>query len=589
MSHLKLIVIIVIYLVTVEYVYNCSKRRMERLLHPHIVRVEDDDIEKYVSEDSFQPIRVEIDWSLFNENVKDVNKAFAKAIREEVIPQTVEIYQKIVKVRRFKKKLNFPHVSKCDTYTVPEKLKREGVIADLVIFPILESTGEFITERVEAAASYCAQSSLDGRPIMGFIEYRPNLEAGDQHHVDYHIWLTFHELTHVFVFNDSLFDTFINPLTGQKLPKDQVMRKYEINGMDMNFVVSPKVRELAAKHFNCPNAIGVPLENKGSEGTKDSHWNRKAMNGDVMIAKSFGENLISDITLALFEDSGWYKVDYSLSNLFIWGKNRGCDFLYCKDCFENKQVDSKNNIFNVKSKYPREFCSNFNNPVCSTHNYFRGSCAVSENITSMSEHLKFMPFSQANFGGGDMHLDYCPIAQETKDNQDYYGGSCKLGSTNNLHPHEKVCPNCACVVSNLDPISLLDVAEKKKLKIKMGKAKLNTTDNKIYFKKSKHLRSSCMEFTCKEHDGKKDLYINVFDSSYKCDKRYIEIPELGTIKCPLRSLLCHEKFNCKFGCVTRFGDPPIKNRKLKKAKKMSRTSRYKTKKKRGFKSVLKFK
>ena len=37
-----------------------------------------------------------------------------------------------------------------------------------------------------------------------------------------------------------------------------------------------------------------------------------------------------EITLALFEDSGWYKVYYETANIFLWGKDVGCDFFLQK-------------------------------------------------------------------------------------------------------------------------------------------------------------------------------------------------------------------------------------------------------------------
>lgn len=35
---------------------------------------------------------------------------------------------------------------------------------------------------------------------------------------------------------------------------------------------------------------------------------------------------ISEMTLAKFEDSGWYKVNYEYADNFLFGKNKGCDF-----------------------------------------------------------------------------------------------------------------------------------------------------------------------------------------------------------------------------------------------------------------------
>ncbi len=38
-----------------------------------------------------------------------------------------------------------------------------------------------------------------------------------------------------------------------------------------------------------------------------------------MIAMNTGHNVLSPITLGLFEDSGWYTVDYNKAGFFTWG------------------------------------------------------------------------------------------------------------------------------------------------------------------------------------------------------------------------------------------------------------------------------
>jgi hypothetical protein len=57
-----------------------------------------------------------------------------------------------------------------------------------------------------------------------------------------------------------------------------------------------------------------------------------------------------------------------------------------------------------------------------------------------------------------------------------------------------------------------------------------------------------MEYKCVQNE----LYINILDKHYHCTKRYLEIEDFGTIKCPLKALICHPKYNCKFGCVERY-------------------------------------
>jgi len=46
-----------------------------------------------------------------------------------------------------------------------------------------------------------------------------------------------------------------------------------------------------------------------------------------MMGETSSESYVSDMTLALFEDSGWYIPNYDYSVEMQWGKNQGCSFL----------------------------------------------------------------------------------------------------------------------------------------------------------------------------------------------------------------------------------------------------------------------
>ena len=50
------------------------------------------------------------------------------------------------------------------------------------------------------------------------------------------------------------------------------------------------------------------------------------MTAGLMLSVSY-----SELTFAMFEDTGWYKVDYSWANPLNWGKDTGCE-LFKKQC-----------------------------------------------------------------------------------------------------------------------------------------------------------------------------------------------------------------------------------------------------------------
>lgn len=57
------------------------------------------------------------------------------------------------------------------------------------------------------------------------------------------------------------------------------------------------------------------------------HWEKNAMENELMTSsKGNHREIITNFTLHMLEDSGWYKVNYEYAEPAYWGKNRGCDF-----------------------------------------------------------------------------------------------------------------------------------------------------------------------------------------------------------------------------------------------------------------------
>ena len=62
------------------------------------------------------------------------------------------------------------------------------------------------------------------------------------------------------------------------------------------------------------------------------------------------EQIISEFTLALLEDTGNFKSNYYTGGLMKYGKNKGCDFIDSK-CVNND---------NINSKYENEYFDYYN-------------------------------------------------------------------------------------------------------------------------------------------------------------------------------------------------------------------------------------
>ena len=113
------------------------------------------------------------------------------------------------------------------------------------------------------------------------------------------------------------------------------------------YINSKKVIEVARNYYDCHEIDGIELEEYGDEGTAGSHWEARLLLGDYMIGVIYSEEIISDITLALLEDLGYYKPYYYTGGLMRYGKNKGCEFVFDK-CVNQK-------TYQINPKFENEF------------------------------------------------------------------------------------------------------------------------------------------------------------------------------------------------------------------------------------------
>lgn len=76
------------------------------------------------------------------------------------------------------------------------------------------------------------------------------------------------------------------------------------------FVVLPTVKQKLTEFYGCDSVIGLELEESGGESTATSHWEARVVHRDIMVSTSAPANIYSIFTFALFEDSGWYQMDW---------------------------------------------------------------------------------------------------------------------------------------------------------------------------------------------------------------------------------------------------------------------------------------
>ena len=371
------------------------------------------------------------------------------------------------------------------------------IFTDLILIPKIF----YIDENVDAAAYPIALSAINNRPICGGILLGKHYNFTKTNAQPYLIMLLLHEITHVLGFSSSFFEYFQS--------YSSLLKNKTVNGLKRTLFTGPNVIKQAKRHFNCDDIEGIELENQGSDGSVGSHWEARIMLGDYMISIDYPEIVISEISLALLEDSGWYNVNYYTGGLFRYGKGLGCEFLKDKCVSEGK------------SNYEREFCDVENEERCTSGFIDRGLCYIS-NYPYLPEYYRYFNDTTK---GGFYYADYCPVTLTDSNYYYYYYFYSRCDSNglnfNNLPSEygEIYGPNSICVLSSLIPSTNND-----------------QFNSEVYTKK----RARCHKvISC---DSKSKTFIlDIGDIQIKCHGNYEEIRVdgySGSIICPDYNRVC---------------------------------------------------
>ena len=389
--------------------------------------------------------------------------------------------------------------SESDDYIVRSEVKNiieNFIFADLILVPKVYDIGE----SVNAAAFAMAISTSNYRPIVGGVLLRSSYDFTQTNAQNFLIMLLLHEVTHVLGFSNNLFKHFQT--------NDTLTKTKTINGIQRNLFTGSNVIKYAKKHFGCDNIEGIELENQGGSGSAGSHWEARIMLGDYMISTDYHEIVISEISLALLEDSGWYGVNYYTGGLFRYGKGLGCDFLNTK-CVSNNYTD-----------FDREFCVNAGEDRCSASNIDRGYCYIVNYSSSLPSYYQY--FDSPTIGGFSP-ADYCPVSISFPSEYYYFYSRCDSNGKNyhNL-PNifgETYGENSLCILSSLAP--------------------------SVYTSKLKEKIARCHKITC--NYDKLTFNIDIGDVEIECSGNYEEISVdgySGSLICPDFDRVCSGSIWC---------------------------------------------
>lgn len=246
---------------------------------------------------------------------------------------------------------------------------------------------------------------------------------------------------HALGFSSSLYPYFRNIATGEQWGAEAVTvtESAAQNGLkSLTKIVTPKVAEEVKRHFACDNwpVAGGELEDGGGSGTAGSHWEKRVFRDEIMTGTASNDPVLSRITLALFEDSGWYLPNYGAAEHFAWGKDQGCSFprqscstwgsrFFC----EVTSQEGCSHDYHAYSVCTVRRC------VAGTLDAHHGGPTQESDPRRFSQELpaSYQYFSDPFKGGSDSYADYCPHFTP------YSNGDCRGQGAWGVGTHDHVC------------------------------------------------------------------------------------------------------------------------------------------------------
>jgi len=372
-----------------------------------------------------------------------------------------------------------------------------------------------------AWASTCHIDPQSERPISGFINICPSIlprykEDGD---LTEQLTTVVHEIGHALGFTSTLMalwrDESNKPRTKRDqcgippilkytnfqvmLPGNETLHFPDPSNFKRALVVTPKVKQVAREFFACDTLTGVPLENQSPYPMWGAHWEERVLGTELMsgtlnsVVK--GEPL-SPLTLALFEDTGWYQANYDSE--FVsrpsWGLAQGCLFLQSACITDGGPI-------------AHPFCITSGQSGCSSDLRSVAECNLQRHTQRVPEQFRY--FDDPYLGGEWSMADYCP----------FYG------------PQNRVL----CSQTPDTDLDTLEMFGEEDVACFEVVGSLSTPERKLY---QTSTTAGCFRYTCESDHA--IVHLANGDQA-RCDQEY-QTTTLSTvnasIKCPNLLVLC---------------------------------------------------
>ena len=420
MKALKIIFLIVL----IFKVTNCEEKQVfyrcgvdDQKIKPipieNVVHIKDDD-RRLDDTDEFKNFNIYLDLINIKKDIEKFHLQQYESLFIDSLNKAVETLESLLKVKKLKRgfifkdediesiKIPYWNKSMIGTNAIGNS-KTLGI--DLFIFGRFDDQMDELT-LASAGPRYMDPSTL--QPIVGVVNINTRVNYTKLKSKEYFQSIIIHEFTHILGFLESYFNDL-----------HFIYNKTDEFGVVRYYIKSPKVLEVAKKYFDCQDIYGVELEESGGSGTVASHWEARILLGDYMNGVVYPEEqVISEFTLALLEDTGYYKPNYYTGGLMRYGKHKGCEFI------KNRCVNSTHEI---NPKFENEFYDSILSPDLKDASCTSGRQSRTYYAWWLYSNLPayYQYFSDPRYGGFSP-ADFCPVSMSLGEENEnaYYTGHC---------------------------------------------------------------------------------------------------------------------------------------------------------------------
>ena len=315
----------------------------------------------------YTPLRIHVDTS-YLDDLPTYYLDRAHFLKSEVLPEVVRIWRNALRVFAVPPSSPITVNDQHCPYANDDNVKAKGGVgvqnADLVVY-VAANVASICNEGPLAAAISCQADQYDRPTVGAAVVCLDTIDLSSPKSRSKTVQVMVHEFAHILGVRSIDFAYFYDPATGlPRTSRPLAHRKQLVTCVDgakhmivvpdantmvagtsrrgnRHFeIVTPAVTTVVQNHFNCPGITGARLENTPTNHGNcfGTHWEDRLFHSDYLTAiRGPTRQHLTPLTLALLEDSGWYRPDYSASSVPPFGHGAGCDFVY-GDCVVDGKV-----------------------------------------------------------------------------------------------------------------------------------------------------------------------------------------------------------------------------------------------------------